>query len=125
MKKTLYVGLGRYLLPVPGPLWQDQVRKRAASTRQSLGFMTDDHRRVHHFVVRELPRLGKPVPPACISEQLGLPLERIIELLEELEKRMTFLFRNEQGDVAWAYPVTADPTPHQLTFDSGEKIYAA
>ena len=38
---------------------------------------------------------------------------------------MTFLFRNPAGDVTWAYPVTVDQTPHQVTFSSGEKLYAA
>ena len=30
-----------------------------------------------------------------------------------------------QGAVTWAYPVTVDQTPHHLTFNTGEKIYAA
>jgi hypothetical protein len=38
---------------------------------------------------------------------------------------MTFLFRNEQGAVAWAYPVTVDRTPHYVTFSTGEQVYAA
>jgi hypothetical protein len=38
---------------------------------------------------------------------------------------MTFLFRNEQGSVTWAYPVTVDQTPHRVTFSSGEQVYAA
>jgi hypothetical protein len=46
-------------------------------------------------------------------------------ILDELEKHMTFLFRDEQGAVAWAYPVTVDRTPHHVTFDTGEQVYAA
>jgi len=38
---------------------------------------------------------------------------------------MTFLFRNKEGEVVWAYPVTVDKTPHHLTFSTGEQLYAA
>ncbi len=46
-------------------------------------------------------------------------------VLDDLEKHMTFLFRNKGGEVTWAYPVTVDKTPNHLTFSSGEQIYAA
>jgi hypothetical protein len=45
-------------------------------------------------------------------------------LLDELEKKLV-LFRNEQGAVVWAYPATADRTPHHVTFSTGEQGYAA
>ena len=38
---------------------------------------------------------------------------------------MTFLFRNSQGAVTWAYPVTVEPTPHRVAFSTGEEVYAA
>jgi hypothetical protein len=38
---------------------------------------------------------------------------------------LTFLFRNEQGAVAWAYPVTTDTTQHDVTFSTGEQLHAA
>jgi hypothetical protein len=38
---------------------------------------------------------------------------------------MTFLYRNERGEVTWAYPVTVAQTPHRLTFGSGEQVNAA
>jgi hypothetical protein len=47
------------------------------------------------------------------------------DVLDELERRMTFLFRNQAGAVAWAYPVTVDVTPHHVTFSTGEQVYAA
>ena len=46
-------------------------------------------------------------------------------LLDNLEKRKTFLYRNSDKNVVWAYPVTVEKTPHRVTFDSGEKLYAA
>jgi len=95
------------------------------ASEKALAFMTPDHTRVRDFVVVELPRHGQPISPEEISASLGIPHERVLVILDELEKHLTFLFRNEHGAVSWAYPVTVEPTPHQVTFRSGEKLYAA
>jgi hypothetical protein len=87
--------------------------------------MTETHRRIHHFVVRALPRSGQPLTPEFIAAQLALPVDQVIPILDDLEKHMTFLFRNPQGAVIWAYPVTVEKTPHRITFSSGEQLYAA
>ncbi len=125
MNKSLLLGLGRHLLPVPRPVWQGEVAKGAENTRQQLEFMSADHHRVRDFAVLELPRYGTPLPPELFAEKLNLPVDRVNVILDELEKHMTFLFRNAQGAVTWAYPVTVDRTPHHIVFSSGEKIYAA
>jgi hypothetical protein len=87
--------------------------------------MGADHYRVRDFVVLELPRSGVPLRPELIAASLDLSPERTGAILDELEARMTFLYRNEEGDVSWAYPVTAEPTSHRVFFNSGEQIYAA
>ena len=117
---SLLLGVWRYLLPVPRPIWQSQVRGDA-----ELDFMSGEHHNVRDFVVLELPRVGKPLTPEFIAQELNLSLPRVAGILDDLEEHMTFLFRNEQGAVAWAYPVTADRTPHHVTFSTGEQIYAA
>jgi len=126
MNKSLLVGLWKYLLPVPRILWQGQV---AQSTRQAsehgLDFMSEDHHRVRDFVVVELPRTARPLSASLIAERLSLPVDKVMGILDDLEKHMTFLYRNPQGEVTWAYPVTVDHTPHRVTFGSGEQIYAA
>ena len=91
----------------------------------NLSFMTPEHHRVRNFVVSELPRAGKALPPEYIALKLGLPLDQLAHILDDLEKHLVFLFRNPLGEVAWAYPVTVDETPHRVSFSSGEKIYAA
>jgi hypothetical protein len=65
------------------------------------------------------------MPPDFIADRLGLDEKRVIEVLDELERRLIFLFRPGGRDVVWAYPVTAEPTPHKLAFSSGERIWAA
>ncbi len=90
-----------------------------------LSFMSQDHHRVRNLAVTELPREGHALPPEYFALKLLLPLEQVIHILDDLERHLVYLFRNPQGEVAWAYPVTVDPTPHRVTFSSGEKIYAA
>ena len=86
--------------------------------------MSKDHHRIRDFVVLELPRASAPLPPEEIARALDLPLRRVQEILIELEEHLTFLFRNERGEVTWAYPVTVDETPHHARFSTGEEAYS-
>ena len=121
----LLLGIWGRLLPIPQIIWQRDVRRGSEAARENLSFMTVDHLRVRDFVVLELPRHGAAMSPILIAKSLDLSLERVGIILDELEARLTFLFRNEDGDVAWAFPVTAEPTPHRVLLSSGEQIYAA
>lgn len=125
MSGRLLIGLGRHMIPVPRMLWQWQVDKGAQRTKAHLGFMSEEHHLVREFAVRELPRVGEPLSPEFIAEELNLPVARVRSILDELDKHMTFVCRNTQGAVVWAYPVTAESTPHHVTFSTGEQLYAA
>ena len=121
MDEKLLVGLWRLMLPIPPAVWT----KRNQGEGHPLQFMTEAHHRVRDFAVMELTRSGKPLPPERIAQELQLPLTRVADMLDELERHKTFLFRDAQGAVTWAYPVTVDPTPHRLRFSTGEQVYAA
>jgi len=124
MTDSLLLGLGRYMIPIPRMVWQRLAKSKASEIRARLGFMSEDHHRVRDFVVTELPRAGAPIPPESIAEELGLEISLVRSLLTELEEHLTFLFRNDQGAVTWAYPVTVDETPHHTRFSTGEEAYA-
>jgi hypothetical protein len=125
MKNNVPLGLWRYLLPVPEGIWKRQVQQSALHNQQGLGFLSADHRHVRNYVVRELACLGQPLPPDLIASDLGLPLEKVNAILDDLENRLSFLYRNGTESVVWAYPVTVDQTPHRATMSSGESINAA
>ena len=125
MSDTLLRGFRRLMIPIPRTLWRRQVSGRAQRMEAGLGFMSPEHHRVRNLVVRELPGVGEPLSPAFIAEKLSLPVDRVEAILDELEKRMTFLFRNSDGAVVWAYPVTVEATPHHVTFSTGEQVYSA
>ena len=125
MSDTLLRGFSRYMIPIPRMLWRRQVSRRAEKIGAALGFMSEEHHRVRNFVVRELPGAGEPLPPGLISEKLRLPIDRVGAILDELEKHLSFLFRNGEGAVVWAYPVTVETTPHHVSFSSGEQLFSA
>lgn len=125
MSNKLLLGFWRAMIPVPGMVWKDQVDKSARNTVQKLAFMSEEHHLVREFVVRELPRAGEPLSPAFIAQKLDLPLGQVLEIVDELEVNMTFLYRGDGENVTWAYPVTVDRTPHRVTSSTGEQTYAA
>ena len=92
---------------------------------ERLRFMGSDHHRVRCFVVEELARRSRPVSMDTITEALGIAPEVVSGIVDELERRLFFLVRNEYGEVTWAYPVTVARTPHRLTFSTGERLHGA
>lgn len=125
MRNRLMLGLWRYIINVPPFLWEKQIASGKRKLEQEHGSLSEECRKIHHYVVRELPINGMPLSPNSIADSLGLSVDRVVAALDHLEKRMTFLYRNQDGDVLWAYPVTVDKTPHRITFDTGENLYAA
>jgi hypothetical protein len=125
MPETILVGRGQEILAIPQATWKQHLLQIPQHSQARLNFMTDVHHQIRYFVVREMARKQEPIKPETISEELDLPFQVVETVLDELEKRLFFLVRNEQGAVAWAFPVTIEITPHKLDFRSGERLYAA
>ena len=125
MENKLMGGFWRYMLSLPPFLWERKIYGGGKKKRDELAFMTEEHRLVHHCVVRELPKIGEPVSAEFVAGKLAIPRDRVESIFDDLEKHMTFICRNSEGMAVWAYPVTVEKTPHHLTFSTGEQIYAA
>jgi len=110
---------------VPAAIWKRNVRREARRAGARLEFMGSDHHRIRNFVVTELPRWQQPLSPDAIAAGVGLETERVREILDEMEAHLTFLYRRDGRNVDWAYPVTAEETPHWVTLDNGERFFAA
>jgi hypothetical protein len=119
------LGKGDRFENLPQETWKKHVVMESQHIPAVLDFMTDEHHLVRNLVVKKIARTGSPVSPAEISEILTLPQTKVLDLLDELEKNLFFLVRDSAGNVSWAFPVTAEKTPHKLTSDTGEKINAA
>jgi hypothetical protein len=125
MNTKVLLGRDQQIVEIPRSLWEQHLSQIPLHSQDRLNFMTDAHHRIRYFVVKEMVNRQKPIEPEVISEKLKMPLKRVNFILEELEHKLFFLVRNEQGAVAWAYPVTVETTPHRLIFSSGERLYGA
>lgn len=126
MEDTVLIGRGDQLSRIPVTDFRAGLSGVRGFFDARLAFMTGEHHRVRNFAVAELPRnYGRPLPATEISRRLALPPARVGEILEDLEKNLFFLVRNDAGAVNWAFPVSAEQTPHRIRFSTGEQTYAA
>ena len=124
MTDAIFLGIGRWMVPIPGMLWRRAVRANARTTRRSLHFMTPDHHRVRDYAVERLFQTGAPLPAHEIARALGLSVPRVGAILDDLEKHLTFLYRRPGAEVTWAYPVAVEQTPHRAIASTGEQAYS-
>jgi hypothetical protein len=125
MQKKLLFGFWRFILKAPPSLLEKRMQAARRKFEKELAFMTPAHRRIHHWIVRELPGHGRPMTAEFIAGRSDMPPGQVRSILNDLDEHMTFICRNPQGEVVWAYPVTVEKTPHQVTFGTGEQVYAA
>jgi hypothetical protein len=125
MEEKIILVRNQELQEIPQATWKQHLAQLPQHSKERLNFMTEAHHQIRNFVVKELMNSQEPVGPEFISDQLNMPLERVLSILDELERNLFFLVRNEQGAAAWAYPVTVEPTPHKIYFESGERLYGA
>jgi hypothetical protein len=118
-------GIESEIARIPAGDWKRELAGAPERISRRLDFMSGDHHRVRNFVVAELPQIGEPIEPAVISDTLHLSPAKTARILDDLEKNLFFLVRNERGEVSWAFPVTTDQTPHRLVFRTGERLNAA
>jgi hypothetical protein len=125
MDDSVLIGQGTGFERKPLEEWLSAVRRGTENMKPRLSFMTAEHHAVRNFVVTGLARLNRPLPPQEIASRVGLTLSRVQEILAELERRLFFLVRNQSGEVAWAFPITSDRTPHELQYSTGERTFGA
>jgi hypothetical protein len=124
-EEVVLTGRGSHIISIPRKKWEDQLQHMPERHARLLDFMSPAHHQIRYFVVREMPRLARPIETRYIAERLELSHDAVLEILEDLESNLFFLVRNESGAVSWAYPVTVEETPHKLDFSTGEHVFAA
>ncbi len=124
-EESILLGRSNQIMEFPQAAWKAELSHVPQHSQSRLSFMAPAHHQVRYFVVKELANRQQPIEAASISEQVNIPLEQVSSILDELEQKLFFLVRNERGAVAWAFPVTVEPTPHKLYFASGERLYGA
>jgi hypothetical protein len=122
---ALLIRLQRVGLRVPRLLWERVIAAEARRSGKNLGWFTADHHAVRDFAVTEIAATGASVATERFTAATGLGGPRLVNVLDDLERAKTFLFRSKGDDVDWAYPVTAEDTGHRIQLDSGERFFAA
>ena len=125
MIEQILIGKGAEIVQMPRADWERELREYLEQPNDRLDFMTEDPHRIRRMAVVALAREGAPLVPEHFVERLDLDHGRVVEILDDLERNLFFVVRNEEGAVSWAYPVTVDRTPHRLTFSTGERLYGA
>ena len=125
MQETILIGRGKRMTSISRNEWEQELKRAPEIINGRLEFMSHDHHLVRNFVVRELPRLGRPIALDQISRALQLSRTRTSRVIEDLEKNLFFLVRAGGAEVSWAFPVTAEQTGHCLVFSTGERLDAA
>jgi hypothetical protein len=125
MAESVLIGRGETITSIPQADWEQELRAAPEHIAKRLEFMSEEHHLVRYFVVRELPRIGKPISVEAISRALGIPRERTSTIVEDLERNLFFLVRAGGEEVSWAFPVTVENTGHRLVFSTGERLDAA
>ena len=125
MESTILLGHGAEIRAVPEAAWKQHLAHVPQHGNDRLSFMTEAHHRVRYFAVRGLVEAQRALSPETIAARLDLPLPQVGGILDELEQKLFFLARNAEGAVSWAYPLTVEPTPHRLTFSTGQRLYGA
>jgi hypothetical protein len=118
-------GRGPELVPLGEDEWWQALQAHAPHARRRFEALPPLHRLVRRIAVLRLVATGRPVPPEAIAAESGAPLANVVAALADLESRLFFLVRDGAGAASWAFPVTADATPHHLAFSTGERLDAA
>ena len=87
--------------------------------------MSEDERRVHHFIVRKMAISKAPITAIPIADELGMQDSRVVEIIDKLENLKTFIYRIDGKGINWAYPLTLENTGFKMSASSGEQFYAA
>jgi len=124
-KRKMLMGIQGFMLPVPRFISDKGLAKGVAGAEAKAARLSEDERRVHHYIVRTMPMASKPIEALQVSEELLLPLDMVKETIDKLEEMKTFLYRSGGQGIDWAYPISLEDTGHEMRCGTGERFNAA
>jgi hypothetical protein len=125
LKKKAFLGLGRFFILLPEPLFKSEIRKSAQAICRETAHLNEEERRLHRFVVSTISQTNDDVPLSLIAEELDLTPDRVLEIVEKLEDLKVFFYRYNSPGINWAYPVTSEDRVYKLAFSDGKSCTAA
>jgi hypothetical protein len=125
LKRKLYMGFGGFRIRIPLVLSNIGSKKGAKGARENADCLSEEERRVHHFIVMKMAVVKDPITADLIANELGMPQDRVNEIIDKLENLKTFVYRSDGKGIDWAYPLSLDNTGFRMTASSGEQFFAA
>ncbi|MBW1899420.1 MAG: hypothetical protein JRE14_11085 [Deltaproteobacteria bacterium] len=125
IKRRMIVGIGGFMFPVPRYFSQKGLAKGVSSAKEKTTLLSDQEQCVHYYIVEQMVVAREPIRAKSVSTALGIPVEKIVQMIDKLEDLKTFLFRSDGKTVDWAYPLSLQNTGHELRSLKGERFFAA
>ena len=125
MDRKMYMGIGRFMIPIPQVVSNRGLEKGASGARAKAELLSEEERRVHYFVVKKMAVAKEPITAELVGEELGIPVNRVEKTIDKLEGLKTFLYRSDGKGINWAYPFSLENTGHKMTAPTGEQFFAA
>ena len=125
LKRKMYMGFKSFMLPLPLALSSRGMKRGVRGAKVKANSLSDEERRVHHFVVMAMADAKKPIRAESIAKELCVPTDRVVEIIDKLEAMKTFLYRSDGTGINWAYPISLEDTGFKMTASTGEQFFAA
>jgi len=125
LKRKMYMGFKGFMLPLPLALSSRGMKRGVRGAKIKANSLSDEERRVHHFVVMAMAETKKPIRVESIAKELCMPTDKVVEIIDKLEAMKTFLYRSDGTDINWAYPISLEDMGFKMTASTGEQFYAA
>ena len=123
--RKMYMGIGKFMIPIPLAISNSGLKKGVSGAEAKAQLLTEEERRIHHFVVRKMASVEEPIRAELVADEIGLPVGEVENAIDKLESLKTFLYRSDGRAIDWDYPLSLDETGHRMTVDTGEQFNAA
>lgn len=125
LKHKLYMGFRGFMMRIPPLLSDKGTKKGEKSVKANAACLSEEERKVHHFIVMKMAVVKDPITAELIAGELGMLIDRVIEIIDKLESLKTFIYRDDGKGINWAYPLSLENTGFRMTASSGEQFFAA
>ena len=125
LKRKLYMGFGGFRIRIPLVLSNIGSKKGAKGARENANCLSEEERRVHHFIVMKMAVVKDPITTELIANEIGMPKDQVNQIIDKLENLKTFIYRDDGKAINWAYPLSLEDTGFRMTASSGEQFFAA
>ena len=125
LKHKLYMGFRGFMMRIPPLLSEKAARKSEKGARANAACLSNEARKVHHFIVKKMAIVKAPITAELIAGELGLPKDKVDRIINKLENLKTFIYRSDGKGTNWAYPLSLENTGFRIAASSGERFFAA